>query len=77
MLSYIHQYISVLNPAGVTKAEIEGLEPTNTYIVRLIVKGNDGKDSEMSDEVFIDTLVAGCSGSKGEKSGSKGCCLLM
>lgn len=65
------------HPAGVTRAEIEGLEPTNTYIVRLVAKNKDGVDSEMSEEAFIDTLVAGCSGTKGENNGSKGCCLLM
>jgi hypothetical protein len=58
-------------------AELDGLEPTNTYIVRLVVVGADGADSEMSDEAFIDTLVAGCSGSKGEGSAEKkGCCAI-
>ena len=48
--------------AATCHAEVEGLEPTNTYIVRLVVIGADGADSEMSDEAFIDTLVAGCGG---------------
>ena len=62
--------------AATTHAEVEGLEPTNTYIVRLVAIDADGEESEMSDEAFIDTLVAGCSGSKGEGKEKKGCCTI-
>lgn len=57
--------------ADITSGEIDGLEPTNTYIFRLIAVTPEG-DSEMSEEAMIDTLVAGCGGS-GEKKKS-GCC---
>ena len=52
-------------------AEIDGLEPTNTYIFRIIAVLPEG-DSEMSEEAVIDTLVAGCGGANGEKK--KSCC---
>ena len=51
--------------------EVDGLEPTNTYIFRLAVVTPDG-DSELSDEAIIDTLVAGCGGASDKKK--SGCC---
>ena len=54
-----------------TAGEVDGLEPTNTYIFRLAVVTPDG-DSELSDEAIIDTLVAGCGGASDKKN--SGCC---
>lgn len=57
--------------ATITTAEVDGLEPTNTYIFRMIAVTPEG-DSEMSEEAVIDTLVAGCGGSSDKKK--SGCC---
>ena len=54
-----------------TSGEVDGLEPTNTYIFRLVAVTPDG-ESAMSDEAIIDTLVAGCGGSNDKKEA--GCC---
>ena len=62
-----HQEFASDSSAG----EVDGLEPTNTYIFRLAVVTPDG-DSELSDEAIIDTLVAGCGGASDKKK--SGCC---
>ena len=61
---------------GPSSAEVDGLEPTNTYVFRLLWVGADGADSELSDEAVIDTLVAGCGGASGEKKKAGGCCVI-
>ena len=59
-----------------TSAEIDGLEPTTKYIFRLIAVTPEG-ESEMSDEVVIDTLVAGCGGSSSSKQKKSSCCIVQ
>ena len=45
--------------SDVTTTEVDGLSPTCTFQVKLIVKSASG-ESEPSDESVVDTLVANC-----------------
>ena len=45
--------------ASETNGVIEGLYPTSTFALKLVVCTEDG-DGEPSDETHVDTLVANC-----------------
>eukprot|EP00944_MAST-04C_sp_MAST-4C-sp1_P013282 g13282.t1 len=57
--------------SDVTTTEVDGLSPTCTFQVKLIVKSASG-ESEPSDESVVDTLVANC----GPDQDKKKCCLI-
>ena len=57
--------------SDVTTTEVDGLSPTCTFQVKLIVKSGSG-ESEPSDESVVDTLVANC----GPDQDKKKCCLI-
>ena len=57
--------------SDITTTEVDGLSPTCTFQVKLIVKSASG-ESEPSDESVVDTLVANC----GPDQDKKKCCLI-
>ena len=57
--------------SDVTTTEVDGLSPTCTFQVKLIIKSASG-ESEPSDESVVDTLVANC----GPDQDKKKCCLI-
>ena len=57
--------------SDITTAEVDGLSPTCTFQVKLIIKSASG-ESEPSDESVVDTLVANC----GPDQDKKKCCLI-
>eukprot|EP00942_MAST-04A_sp_MAST-4A-sp1_P005665 g5665.t1 len=61
-----HEFNSDIN-----SSEIDGLSPTCTFQIKLIVKTAEG-DSEPSDESVVDTLVANC----GPDQDKKKCCIV-
>ena len=57
--------------SDITTTEVDGLSPTCTFQVKLIIKSASG-ESEPSDESVVDTLVANC----GPDQDKKKCCLI-
>ena len=57
--------------SDVTTTEVDGLSPTCTFQVKLIIKSASG-ESEPSDESVVDTLVANC----GPDQDKKKCCII-
>ena len=57
--------------SDITTTEVDGLSPTCTFQVKLIIKSASG-ESEPSDESVVDTLVANC----GPDQDKKKCCII-